>query len=234
LILLVRHGETAGNASGRMQLPSEPLSAQGRVQATMLGKALVEAEMQGHFRVRWVFVSDLQRTRDTADCILQSLGTSGRDIMYASLLQERNFGNLRGQLYSDVTQQHGNPFRQGFTPPCGESWPVFRERVATAWKLLGEHAQAQANKADTAMTTPEHVTLVITHGLVLRVMSDTHLDLPEGGHSNFQNTSVTAVRLGVAARQPEGRAHVEKLNDISHLKGGMSLNDPSLQQPAKI
>eukprot|EP00930_Biecheleria_cincta_P050235 TRINITY_DN35408_c0_g1_i1.p1 TRINITY_DN35408_c0_g1~~TRINITY_DN35408_c0_g1_i1.p1 ORF type:complete len:161 (-),score=30.31 TRINITY_DN35408_c0_g1_i1:119-601(-) len=140
LVLLVRHGETAGNASGRMQPPSEPLSSTGRWQAEKLGESLRAAETNGDFRIAVALVSDLMRTLETADGIFHAIGKTGRKIRNEPLLQERNFGDLRGQFYAEFTKKYGNVFAEDFAPPGGETWPQFRRRVAQAWSTIKDHA----------------------------------------------------------------------------------------------
>lgn len=213
LVLLVRHGETAGNAAGRLQPPEEPLTATGRRQARRLGQALKTAETRGDFRVAAMLVSDLARTKGTAAGLLQALGPEGREVAQEPLLQERNFGDLRGQLYVDVSQEHGDFFAESFSPPGGETWAVFRARVDAAWAKVV--ATAVSMNQERLPGEAEPALVVVTHGLVLRAMADTHLALGDTSRQgNFGNTSVTAVRLVPGG---DGRAAVERLNDTSHL-----------------
>mmetsp|Transcript_69811 Transcript_69811/g.227107 ORF Transcript_69811/g.227107 Transcript_69811/m.227107 type:complete len:285 (-) Transcript_69811:90-944(-) len=223
LLLLIRHGETVGNSSGRLQLPSEQLSERGVLQATLLGQALKVAVDRGDFRVTSVIASDYERAQQTLAGILDALDPTQMEIWPEPLLQERNFGHLRGQLYTDVVVEHGDLFAEDFAPLGGESWPEFRARVDLAWTLL---VDAAANlKAEPGL--PEPALVVVTHGLVLKVLAETYL-FPGQTHANFKNTSVTAVRLVNAGGSDGVQVVVEKFNDISHVTDG-ALDDPLLR-----
>ena len=67
---------------------------------------------------------------------------SGIAIEESPLLQERNFGDLRGTAYADLSD---DPFGPDFAPPNGEDWPMFHARVADAFQagrvfLVGDAA----------------------------------------------------------------------------------------------
>ncbi|HKU44031.1 MAG TPA: histidine phosphatase family protein, partial [Polyangiales bacterium] len=125
-IVLVRHGETDGNATRVLQLPDIPLNARGMRQAERLAERLHGQP------IRYIVCSDLLRAQMTAAPIAARLGLP---VETTPLLQERNFGDLRGKSYLEVG---GNPFAPDFVPPNGESWPVFHERVAKAFAYIAE------------------------------------------------------------------------------------------------
>src|SRR5215813_13634840 len=110
-ILLVRHGETDGNASRILQRADVPLNARGMRQADLLAKRL-SAENFVH-----ILCSDLPRARMTAVPIAS---LSGFAIEENPLLQERNFGDLRGTPYDALGY---DPFGLDVRPPNGEDWP---------------------------------------------------------------------------------------------------------------
>jgi probable phosphoglycerate mutase len=191
LIYLIRHGETAGNAERIVQVPGMPLSANGIGQAERLARRLAAA---GICRI---LSSDLQRAVMTAEPLRLR---TGAPLDLDPLLQERNFGDLRGTPYAELTF---DLFAPGYAPPNGESWPVFRSRVERAW----------ARVVAVAAATEGHLA-VITHGLVCRALAERHLRLPDGqaAPERWENTSVTIA---------EGRAPwpVTVLNCIAHLDG---------------
>eukprot|EP00928_Gymnodinium_smaydae_P058141 TRINITY_DN41361_c0_g1_i1.p1 TRINITY_DN41361_c0_g1~~TRINITY_DN41361_c0_g1_i1.p1 ORF type:complete len:246 (+),score=47.37 TRINITY_DN41361_c0_g1_i1:36-740(+) len=230
LVLLVRHGETDGNAQARVQPPSEPLSVIGRQQAAKLGAALKAAEQRGDYHIAVALVSDLARTKETAKGVFDELGYEGRDVRDEALLQERNFGELRGQLYASFAEKYGNVFAEEFAPPGGETWQQFRERVREAWSIITRTAMPLPS---TQAGSPEKALLVVTHGLVLKVIAEEFLDLPSGSSNGWRNTSVTAVRVSPTNHTKDSRARVEVANDISHLATD-SLNDPALQGKSKL
>jgi 2,3-bisphosphoglycerate-dependent phosphoglycerate mutase len=171
-ILLVRHGETAGNASRVLQRPDAPLNDRGRQQAERLAHRL--------FSDGFVYIvcSDLLRARMTA----APLAARARVVIEESpLLQERNYGDLRGVPYAELTE---NPFGPDFTPPNGEDWPAFYARAADAFKFV----VSMRRRVNGPL-------VVVTHGLVCRAFVARHAQLPEGivAPELFGNTSVTVL-----------------------------------------
>src|SRR6185437_897353 len=123
-ILLVRHGETDGNAARVLQRPDVLLNERGLRQAEQLAERL-SADGFVH-----ILCSDLLRARMTAAPLA---ARSGFAVEESPLLQERNFGDLRGTAYAAVGQ---DPFGPDFAPPNGEDWPTFHVRVAEAFALI--------------------------------------------------------------------------------------------------
>src|SRR5258708_39652900 len=123
-ILLVRHGETAGNASRILQRADVTLNERGVRQAEQLARRLLN-----HGFVH-IVCSDLLRARMTAAPLA---ARSGIAIEESTLLQERNFGDLRGVPYAELAE---NPFGPEFAPPNGEDWPTFHTRVADAFAFI--------------------------------------------------------------------------------------------------
>jgi probable phosphoglycerate mutase len=191
LIFLIRHGETHGNAARILQLPDIPLSPRGVAQAERLGQRLRSAGI-GH-----ILSSDLARAATTA---LHVQRTTGVEITFDPLLQERNFGDIRGTAYADLGF---DPFALDYAPPGGESWEVFHARVDRAWELMRRFADATAG----------HLA-VVTHGLVCRSLAARYLSLPDGlaPPDRWDNTSVTITESQAPWR-------VQLLNSIAHLDG---------------
>jgi 2,3-bisphosphoglycerate-dependent phosphoglycerate mutase len=171
-ILLVRHGETAGNVSRILQRADVPLNQRGMHQSEQLARRLLD---HGFIHI---VCSDLLRARMTAAPLA---ARSGIAIEESPLLQERNFGDLRGVPYADLTE---NPFAPDFAPPNGEDWPTFHSRVAQAFDFI---VSRRRNVSGTLV--------VVTHGLVCRALVERHALLPEGvaAPERFDNTSVTAL-----------------------------------------
>jgi len=171
-ILLVRHGETAGNAARILQGADVPLNERGIRQAEQLAQRLFDHGF-AH-----IVCSDLLRARMTAAALA---ARSGLEIEESPLLQERNFGDLRGVPYAQLGE---NPFGPDFAPPNGEDWPTFHARVAEAFNLI---VSRRRNVNGTLV--------VVTHGLVCRALVERHARLPEGVvvPELFYNTSVTVL-----------------------------------------
>jgi broad specificity phosphatase PhoE len=155
-IYLIRHGETAYNARRILQTPEVPLSELGVEQARRLARRLADAG------IARILSSDLERAAATA----RELAAATRaPVGFDALLQERNFGALRGTAYADLGF---DPFAPGYTPPEGESVPAFEARVARAWALVREHAAAAGGPL-----------AVVTHGLVCRDLVARYLTVPD-------------------------------------------------------
>jgi len=171
-ILLVRHGETAGNAARILQRADVPLNERGIRQAEQLAWRLFNNGL-AH-----IVCSDLLRARMTAAPLAAQ---SGIEIEESSLLQERDFGDLRGVPYAELTE---NPFGADFTPPNGEDWSTFHTRVADAFDLIVSRRRGVNGTL-----------VVVTHGLVCRAIVERHALLPEGVvvPELFDNTSVTVL-----------------------------------------
>jgi probable phosphoglycerate mutase len=188
-IFVIRHGETLGNAARIVQRPEIPLSPRGRAQAERLARRLAR---EGIARI---LSSDLTRAVMTAEHVR---GATGVRIELDPLLQERNFGDIRGTPYADLGF---DMFAPDYAPPGGESWEDFHARVDRAW----------ARVQDIARATDGHLA-VVTHGLVCRSLAARHLVLPTGClvPERWENTAVTIA---------EGPApwRVRLLNCIAHL-----------------
>jgi len=190
-IFLIRHGETLGNASRTVQLPDNPLSPRGMAQAERLARRL---EREG---IASVLSSDLARAVATADYLRRA---TRAPVRYDPLLQERNFGDIRGTPYAELGF---DMFASDYAPPNGESWAVFHARVDRAWALMQEAAaSAKGNLA------------VVTHGLVCRSLAGRHLILPDGQEApeRWENTALTIIDYPAPWR-------VRLLNSITHLDG---------------
>lgn len=174
-IYLIRHGETALNANRTLQPPATPLSERGRAQAERLGERLRPA------RLARILASDLARAAMTAEAVRAA---TGAPLEFDAELHERNFGDLRGRSYESLGF---DPFQEGYTPPAGESWEAFHERVARAWR----NVLAVAGRTDGPLA-------VVTHGLVCRGVISFHAPPAPGlaPPAGFRNTSVSLLEAG--------------------------------------
>jgi 2,3-bisphosphoglycerate-dependent phosphoglycerate mutase len=185
-ILLVRHGETTGNAARVVQRPDALLSERGIQQAARLAERLLAAGF-AH-----VLCSDLVRARMTAEPLRAHRGVV---IEETPLLQERNFGDLRGTPYAELTE---DPFAPSYVPPNGESVEAFHRRVAQAFELIVERRRRLSGTL-----------VVVTHGLMCRALVENHgraAAVPE----HFGNTGVTEL-------DPEPPFAARLVNCLRHL-----------------
>jgi len=188
-IFLIRHGETLGNASRTVQLPDNPLSPRGRIQAELLARRL-QSE-----RIAVILSNDLARAAATAERLRQA---TGAPVRHDPLLQERNFGDIRGTPYTELGF---DLFAPEYAPPNGETWEIFHARVDRAWAFVREAAAEAGGPL-----------AVVTHGLVCRSLAARHLILPEGEDVpvRWENTAVTVIDHPAPWR-------VRVLNCVAHL-----------------
>ena len=176
-LLLVRHGETALNAARILQPPDTPLSDRGHAQASALAHRLATEP------ISLLWSSDLPRAWQTAEAIAQAKGMA---IEALPLLQERNFGDLRGRPYDTLGF---DPLAMNDAPPGGESTAAFDARVDTALARALEAARGTAGSV-----------VLVTHGLVIHSLLSRRLSRAPGLvlPPRIANTSVTVVEGGVS------------------------------------
>jgi DNA-binding LacI/PurR family transcriptional regulator len=142
---------------------------------------------------------DMARARETADAISR---TTGLPVRESPLLQERNFGELRGRRFDDLGY---DPIEADGAPPGGETMAAFRDRVARACEWVRRQREAAGGDL-----------LVVSHGLVIREWLVLHAHFPEG-MTRPQRLSNTSVSI-LDAEPP----HTVRLLDCSaHLEAGV-------------
>jgi len=195
-ILLVRHGETDGNAARILQRPDVPLNERGMRQAEQLAQRL---SALGFVHI---LCSDLMRARMTAAPLA---ACSGIAIEESPLLQERNFGDLRGVPYAALAE---DPFGPDFAPPNGEDWPTFYARVADAFAFIVSRRRGVNGTM-----------VVVTHGFVCRALVERHAFLPAGvaAPQRFDNTGITVLEENA----PHG---VSLINCTRHLTTALDMD----------
>jgi 2,3-bisphosphoglycerate-dependent phosphoglycerate mutase len=131
-----------------MQPAATPLSERGVAQAQAVARRLAR---QGGIGA--IVSSDLPRAWRTAEAIADVLSLP---IEPSALLQERNFGDLRGQPYDSLGF---DPLVMEAAPPGGESAADFALRLHAAFEqMLERHASLDGDL------------VVVTHGLAIRTL----------------------------------------------------------------
>ena len=199
-ILVVRHGETDGNAQRILQRADVPLNARGMRQAEQLARRL-----SGHGFVH-ILCSDLLRAQMTAAPIASLTGIA---IEESPLLQERNFGDLRGTPYADLAE---DPFGPDFAPPNGEDWPMFHARVADAFAFIVDRRRSVNGTL-----------VVVTHGFVCRALVERHALLPARRRlaGAFRQYGRHRAARGCAARREPAQLHATS-RDVGRHRPGRS------------
>jgi 2,3-bisphosphoglycerate-dependent phosphoglycerate mutase len=204
--IVVRHGETAWNAQGRIQghLDS-PLNEEGLAQALLVGECLTREPFAR------LYSSDLGRALQTAQPIADR---SGCPVHIDLRLRERHLGAFQGLTGSECERrfpEHYARFRSrdpDHVMPGGESARRVYERVSEVFTALAhEHMDARI--------------VVVTHGGVLDALYRFVQGVPLERPRDFPifNASLNTVRYA------DGRWSVERWGDISHLTRDATLDD---------
>ena len=152
-MLLVRHGESTWNASGRWQGWADP-------PLTELGKAQAEAAAPAAAPVDAVVSSDLQRAQATAELMAAALDLGPDRLHVEPDLRERDVGDFTGLTRAEIEERWPGVLSRGNASIArsdrfGETVEALAARVNGA---LGRLAAAFAGQR----------VLVITHGGVVR------------------------------------------------------------------
>ncbi len=152
MLLLVRHGESEGNASGLLlgRLES-PLTARGREQAAELGSGFGRT-------VDRVVCSPLGRARSTAGIVAQACGLA--DVEVDDRWIEVDYGELDGVPLSSVPPDLWRRWRRdpAFAPARGEALADVGHRVRDALRELvgsdGGAARSERNVVVVSHVSP--------------------------------------------------------------------------------
>ncbi|ANR71540.1 phosphoglycerate mutase [Selenomonas sp. oral taxon 126] len=201
-IIIIRHGETEWNKTGRFQGHSDvPLSAEGRAQAAMLGKNLSVDH------VDMIYASDLTRAMETAAPLAQRFGL---EVISDPQLRELNFGAWEGRNFNDVNAENPNAMKNFYTDPEqadipeSEPFPEFQRRIAGRVREIV--AQERGKRI-----------VIVSHGASIRILLADLLSMPIRSiwHLSQLNTAVNKIRF-----EDDGFAVVTLMNDTSHLRAG--------------
>lgn len=161
-IILVRHGESIGNAEpAHYEITPDyalPLTDKGREQASEAGRRIVALIGTGKVRA---YVSPWYRTRETYEGIAKVLDDRIVRAIEDPRIREQDWGHLASveQLRQIKQQQIAfGPFY--YRLPDGESGADVYDRVSTFMETL----HRDFDKAD----FPDN-TLIVTHGMTLRI-----------------------------------------------------------------
>lgn len=189
MILLVRHGETPFNAARVVQPADTPLSERGLLQAASIARRIAGMGAGA------VLASDLERARKTGEIIASAAGVS---LELSPLLQERNFGALRGKPYTELEP---DAFAYDYTPPGGESGEDVEARAVLAFELIVKKLESVHGNL-----------VVVSHGLFVAALLRGHTTLAGGlvMPEHFSNASLTVIERIAPYR-------VQALNDVVHL-----------------
>ena len=203
-VLLVRHGQSEGNAERRFGgHTATPLSPRGRRQAQATARALKDEELTA------IYSSDLARAVETAEPLAKVTGLS---INSTTAFRERSVGVMEGLTFEVAAQQHPEQYqallRRDFEHVLtgGES---YRQLLDRSWQKLDEIIEQ--NQGGKIAVFSHTGTICI---LALHLMGA--LDAPE-----LKPVWITSANCGVTRFElrDDGLVRVLMLNDTRHLSG---------------
>jgi|SRR5271157_266622 len=199
-LILVRHGLTEWNSSGRFQGHSDiPLSEMGRQQAEALAARLSSEH------IHTIYASDLERAQATARIIAarqQCTPTSDAH------LREISFGAWEGLTYDEIRRRDPAALSrweangQEVTPPGGETLGQL------VWRVQPAMDEIRARHVDETV-------LIVAHGGPLQVLLCLSLGLAPSMYWQFH---LAPASISEVAFWPAG-AMLNLLNDTCHLNG---------------
>ncbi|WP_029543501.1 histidine phosphatase family protein [Selenomonas sp. AB3002] len=199
-LVLIRHGQTAWNKSGKYQGQSDvALSEEGLEQARCLAEHFPVEKLDA------VYASDLSRAMVTAETVAQKFGLEVRP---EPAFRELSFGKWEGLTYAEIVAGWPEAMANFLTHPDimeipqGESFPQVQQRAMARLKeIVAEHEPH------------DHTVGIFAHGAVLRTILTGIMQMPlsQVWTLSQYNTAVNIVRFD------EGRPTVELLNSTAHL-----------------
>lgn len=204
-LVLVRHGETEGNLSRRLQGPDDPLTERGRRQARELA-----AHLAGRDDVAALYSSPYRRAFETARAIGEAVRL---EPVPRDGLVEVDVGRAAGyrfEEWAEIFPEEARRFRvEGldYAWPGGESGRQVAARAAAEVdRILEDHRR-----------TPGSV-VVVSHGGTLAWVISRLLREPDdrwpGDHFGLDNCSITEVEVPEDASEP---ASFLRRNGVGHL-----------------
>jgi broad specificity phosphatase PhoE len=204
-LLLIRHGQSTGNAQGRVQGQADlPLTDLGRKQAVALARRLQREE----WNPAAIYSSDLTRAAETAEILAADRGLRA---VLDDRLREYDCGVLTNVIWRDIETLypeiwHGlHHSAEWVSIPGEEGNEAFQRRLAAVL------ADIQARHGDQEMVA------MVTHGASLGTLLCHLLGLDSARPAPFRfgNTSLSIVEFHT--RGPV----LTLLNDACHLDGNL-------------
>lgn len=154
-IILVRHGETDGNVSGKFHGHFDSdLTARGERQILLLADRLAD------FDISAIYSSDLKRAFKTAEAAASKLGLC---VNTDARLREISCGDLEDKTWDEVKLQY---------PDIYERWNVLPHTVdmPSGENILDFQKRVSGCVIDIAKSNIGENVLIATHGTVIKVL----------------------------------------------------------------
>src|SRR5881275_2598411 len=201
-VLLIRHGQSEGNAEGRFGgHTATPLSVRGRLQSEVTARALSTENLTA------IYSSDLTRAVETAMPLAR---LTGLDVEQTEAFRERSVGVMEGLTFEEAAEQHPEQYaaliRRDFEHVLlgGES---YRQTLDRASRQLDD--AIEQHKGGRIVFFAHTGTICI---LILHLMGA--LDAPE-----LKPVWIATANCGIARfdLRDDGFVRVLAINDTRHL-----------------
>jgi broad specificity phosphatase PhoE len=199
--VLLRHGESIGNAQSRWQGQSDyPLTEKGRAQAS----ALAERWKSEGVSFDLAITSTLMRARETAEIVTSALNVK---METDDIWLERAIGEMEGLTAEEVRKKPKPPYVTPYDPVGGDG--------EGDWALYLRAGQALHG----LLRRPPGSYLIVSHGGLLNQLMNAivgiapHAD-PSGIRFRFENTAFARVIYF----PHQHRWNIDTVNDRAHLR----------------
>ena len=204
-LLLVRHGETEGNVSRRLQGSDDPLTERGWRQARELA-----AHLSGRDDVAALYASPFRRALETARAIGDALGIEPEPSPALAELDVGEAAGYRFEAWAEAFREEAEHFRTegvDYRWPGGESGRDLSARAdGEIRRILREHGGE------------DKTVVVVSHGGTLAWMIAHLLGEPEGvwpyDYARLDNCSITEAEFPAGGAGP---AKFLYTNEVGHL-----------------
>jgi broad specificity phosphatase PhoE len=204
-LLLIRHGESIGNAERRIQGQADfPLTERGREQACALAERLLREERA----VSTIYASDLSRAAQTAEILAANMNVP---IIFDTRLREYDAGVLNGLVWDEIEHLYPEIWRGLQDNSVWRTFPKAEGNESFCTRLAAALTDIRANNSE------DDTVAVVSHGGSLGTILAHLLGMDTGLPAPFRfgNTSLSIVAFG-----PD-RMRLALMNDTCHLDGNL-------------
>ncbi len=206
-LYLIRHGESYGNIKGKIiSITNFELTEKGIAQSQRIGQKICTELKEAPISA---YCSSLARARQTLTEILRCIGQENIEITETDFLKEMDLGLFEGMTWEERRQKYPEVDLDKklslLQAPCGESYQDVKNRCEM-------FAEKYLKKED-----DEKSIIIVSHGITLRILTNTLLNRPDEDVNFLNWTENTA--LTELFRDKESHTYqLVRLNDYSHLR----------------
>ena len=204
-LLLVRHGETEGNVSRRLQGADDPLTERGRRQASEIA-----AHLSGRDDVVALYASPYRRALDTARAIGKTLGLEPET---RPALAELDVGRAVGYRFEEWAEEFPEEAERFREEGADYAWPG-----GESGRDLGVRTEAEMDRILERHRGKAGAVVVVSHGGTLAWIIAHLLGEPDGewphSYTRLDNCSITEAEVRANG---DGPAKSLYTNEVGHL-----------------